>query len=412
MIPCIHTLLASRVFVVLACVISVAWLWRILPALFLLPRIPNLHDEKFDTASRNVLPPSLTVIVPACNEEASIAAALRVLLSSEYANLQVIAVNDRSTDATGAQMERVASEAIAQGRLRVLHIDALPEGWLGKPHAMAQAAQLAQSEWLLFTDADIFFAPDVLRRALACAVETQADHMVVYPTLILRRWDERGFLGFFQCFSVWAGRPWQIANPRAKRDFIGVGAFNLIRREVYEQLGGFAAMPMEVLEDMRLGYCVKQAGFAQRSAFGRDMVRVRWAEGALGVVHNLSKNMFAAFRYRVPLLLAACAGILLLCLTPVVALFAPGPARWAGGATFLAMALLHLRYWPQTRISPLNLYFFPFGSLLFAYTMLRSMTLILWRGGVLWRGTLYPLATLRKMANTQKPGSTAVQDLR
>ncbi len=398
MTHCIQTLLASRVFVFLACVISAAWLWRILPALFLLPRIPNLHEEKFNTASQQMTAPSLTVIVPACNEEQSIAAALRVLLASEYANLQIIAVNDRSTDSTGAQMELVASEAIARGRLRVLHIDALPQGWLGKPHAMAQAAQLAQSDWLLFTDADIFFAPDVLRRALACAVETRADHMVVYPTLILRRWDERGFLTFFQSFSVWAGRPWQIANPRAKRDFIGVGAFNLIRRTVYEQLGGFASMPMEVLEDMRLGYCVKQAGFAQRSAFGRDMVRVRWAEGALGVVHNLSKNMFAAFRYSVPLLLAACAAILLLCLTPVVALLVPGPARWAAMAVFLVMALLHLRYRPQTRLSPLHLYFFPIGTLLFAYTMLRSMALILWRGGVLWRGTLYPLATLRRAA--------------
>ena len=398
MTHCLYLLFASRAFTILACGISVAWLWRMVPALFLLPRIPDLHDEKFDAASRTMTAPSLTVIVPACNEEASIAAALRTLLASEYAHLQVIAVNDRSTDRTGAQMEAVAREPIAQGRLRVLHIGTLPQGWLGKPHAMAQAAQLVDTEWLLFTDADIFFAPDVLRRALACAVETQADHMVVYPTLILRRWDERGFLTFFQSFSVWAGRPWQIANPRAKRDFIGVGAFNLIRRPVYQQLGGFAAMPMEVLEDMRLGYLVKQAGFAQRSAFGRDMVRVRWAEGALGVVHNLSKNMFAAFRYRVPLLLAACAGILLLCLTPVVALFAPGPARWVGAATFLVMALLHLRYRPQTHLSPLHMYFFPVGALLFAYTMLRSMALILWRGGVLWRGTLYPLAVLRRAA--------------
>jgi cellulose synthase/poly-beta-1,6-N-acetylglucosamine synthase-like glycosyltransferase len=399
MMHCIHLLLTSRTFTAVACLLSALWLWRMIPALFLLSRIPDLHDARFDAASRQMAAPTLTVIVPACNEAASIAAALRALLACEYASLQIIAVNDRSTDATGAEMEAVASEPAAQGRLRVLHIDTLPEGWLGKPHAMMRAAQLASSEWLLFTDADIFFAPDVLRRALACAVQSHADHMVVYPTLILRRWDERGFLTFFQSFSVWAGRPWQIANSRAKRDFIGVGAFNLIRRDVYEKLGGFAAMPLEVLEDMRLGYSVKQAGFAQRAAFGRDMVRVRWAEGALGVVHNLSKNMFAAFRYCVPLLLAACAGILLLCLTPVAALLVPGPARWAATTVFTVMALLHLRYWPQTRLSPLHLYFFPMGALLFAYTMLRSMTLILWRGGVLWRGTLYPLAVLRRAAS-------------
>ncbi|HUZ04439.1 MAG TPA: glycosyltransferase, partial [Acidobacteriaceae bacterium] len=250
--------------------------------------------------------------------------------------------------------------------------------------------------WLLFTDADVVFAPDTFRRAIVYAQQSLADHVVLYPTMILRGFGEHMFLAFFQSFSVWAGRAWKIANPRAKRDFIGVGAFNLMRRSVYDALGGFEELRMEVLEDMRMGYRIKHAGYAQRVAFGKDLVRIRWAESAMGIVENLTKNLFAAFRFRTLPLLAACVGIALLCLTPYVALAVHGPARWAGAVTIVALVLLSLRYWPHTRISPLYLAFFPIGALMFLYTLLRSMILTLRRGGVLWRGTLYPLAELRR----------------
>ncbi len=388
----------THVFGAFVWLLAVAWLWRVLPALLYLPRIPDLHDEKYSAALSPVDTPSMTVIVPARNEAPAMEATLRALLACEYSALHVIAVDDRSTDATGKIMDAVAGLPEAVGKLTVLHVAELPAGWLGKPHALALAAQSAQTEWLLFTDGDVLFAPDIFRRAMNYAQESRADHLVVYPTMILKGWAEHGFLTFFQSLSVWAGRPWRIADARAKRDFIGVGAFNLIRRSVYEQLGGFEALGMEVLEDMRIGYKVKHAGYAQRVAFGRDMVRIRWAEGVLGMVNNLTKNMYSAFRFRTSLLLAACVGILLLCLTPVVALAIPSPARYAGVVTMVALLLLNLRYWKQTRLSPLNLIYFPIGALLLLYTMLRSLVLTYWRGGVLWRGTLYPLAELRRYA--------------
>ena len=137
-------------------------------------------------------------------------------------------------------------------------------------------------------------------------------------------------IGFFQSVSALAGRPWKIADPKATKDYIGVGAFNLIRRPVYEALGGYAELRMEVLEDMRLGFRAKREGYAQRVAFGKDLVRIRWAESAWGILNNLTKNLYSTFRFRTSLLLAACVGMLLMCLTPFVALFFPGAAQWAG----------------------------------------------------------------------------------
>ncbi len=387
------------VFAGFAWLIAAVWLWRVLPALRMLPHVPDLLNLKYAASNQtDSSTASVTVIVPAKDEALAIERCLRSLLESDIPNLQIIAVDDRSTDATGALMDRIADEPEAQNRLRVLHVRELPEGWLGKPHAMALAATGVISDWLLFTDADVIFASDAMRRAVAFATNSGADHFVLYPTLILHGWAERMLIAFFQSVSALAGRPWKIPDPKARRDYIGVGAFNLIRRPVYEALGGYTALRLEVLEDMRLGYLVKQAGYAQRVAFGKDLIRIRWAESAQGMLRNLTKNMYSAFRFRTGLVLGACAGMALLCLTPFAALAFFGPARWAGAATIIAMLLLNLRYWRQTNISPVYLALFPVATLLFLWTLLRSMILVLWRGGVLWRGTLYPLKELRRQA--------------
>ncbi len=388
-------------FAILAWAIAAAWLWRVVPALWMLPRVPNLLDRthtKKEPPGVEAALPSLTVIVPAKDEAAAVAHSLRSLLASDYPDFQIVAVDDRSTDATGKWMDEIAASPEAEGRLRVLHVKELPRGWLGKPHAMALAAEGSTTDWLLFTDADVIFDPGAIRLAIEFVTRSQGDHMVLYPTLILRGVAEKMLIGFFQSVSALAGRPWKIADPKATKDYIGVGAFNLIRRRVYDALGGYAELRMEVLEDMRLGFRVKREGHAQRVAFGKDLIRIRWAESAWGILNNLTKNLYSTFRFRTSLLLAACAGIVVLCLTPFVSLFISGPARWAGIVTLVALFLLNLRYRRLTDIPPVYLALFPIATLLFVGTLLRSMILVLWRGGVLWRGTLYPLKELRRQA--------------
>ncbi len=162
---------------------------------------------------------------------------------------------------------------------------------------MWTAAKQATGEWLLFTDADVLFKPDSLRRALAYAEAERADHVVLFPQMIMKRPGEYMMIAFFQTMFMFGHRPWKVADPSTD-DHMGVGAFNLVRRRVYEAVGTYEALRMEVLDDMKLGKVVKKAGFAQRNVFGGDLISIRWAHGAMGVVNNLTKNFFAVLSFQ------------------------------------------------------------------------------------------------------------------
>jgi glycosyltransferase involved in cell wall biosynthesis len=392
---------AAQVFTLLSWLLALAWLWQAAAAVRGMPTLPVLN--RHPAAPPPPLPPAqgphLTVIVPACNEEESIQATLRSLVASTGLRLQIFAVNDRSTDRTAARMDEVAAEVAAAGphRLQVLHVRELPAGWLGKPHAMALAAQQATAPWLLFTDGDVVFHPQALELALRDALAARADHLILVPTLILKTTAERAMLAAMQVLAQWTIRLWKVADPRA-RDFIGVGGFNLVRRAVYTQVGGFEALPMEVLDDLRFGWRVKRAGFAQRVVLGPGLIRIRWIEGALSVVRLVEKNGFAIYRFRVGLLLLACLGLALQVLLPLAALAAGGWALGAGLLTYGAIALVYAANRRVTQISPWHAVFFAPATAIVLFASLRSMILALIRRGVDWRGTRYPLDELRRHA--------------
>src|SRR5579864_4100997 len=281
-------------------ILALAWFSRIVDAALGMPSVADVSRPEWNRSS--VTPsgnPRVSIIVPARNEEAEIENALRSLLALDYENYEVIAVNDRSTDRTGEIMERVAGDLhpskIAEGGppsgniLRVLHHTDLPAGWMGKTHAMWTAADQASGDWLLFTDADVLFKPDSLRRALVYAEAESADHVVLFPRMIMKRPGEYMMIAFFQTMFMFGHRPWKVADPSTD-DHMGVGAFNLVRRRVYDAVGGYEALRMEVLDDMKLGKVVKKAGFAQRNVFGGNLISIRWAKGAMGIVNNLTKN--------------------------------------------------------------------------------------------------------------------------
>ncbi len=398
----------QRTLLCVSWLLAISWLWQVADRWLHRHAVPDLHDLPLPP-DQTTAAPHLTVIVPACNEQDAIEATLRSLLASRGLSLQILAVDDRSTDATGARMDAVAAEWAAQRSaasqtqsapqhtLELLRIRSLPPGWLGKPHALAIAAEHARADWILFTDGDIEFSPDALARAVAFAQREQADHMVMIPDWIAVSRAETALQGAMFALTGCGLRYWKIADPKA-RDFLGVGAFNLFRRKSYEALGGFASLRMEVLEDVRIGWRVKQEGMRQRIAWGQGMVRVRWANGAWGVVRNLEKNIFALFRFRLLPALAACAGLLLHTLLPLVAIVVGGSARPAGILTYLALAAAYLLQQRRTRVPAAYVLFFPLASVLFLVAMLRSISLTLARGGVLWRGTLYPLRELRAAA--------------
>ena len=375
-------------------ILALAWGSRILQAAIGVPGIADIAQAKWNLHPNPA--PRVSIVVPARNEAEHIEASLRCLLTLDYENYEVLAVNDRSTDATGELMDRVAASREAHGRLRVVHVAALPSGWLGKTHAMWSAGEQATGDWLLFTDADVMFQPSVLRRAMAYAEADHADHVVLFPRLLMHTPGEYMMIAFFQTLFTFGHRPWKVADPKAK-DHIGVGAFNLVRRSAYETVGSYRALRMEVVDDMKLGKVIKNAGFAQRNVFGQDLISIRWAKGALGVVDNLTKNFFAVLSFQWWRALLSAIGLLFLNLGPFVGIWlAHGWQRLPFAVALVSMFLLYLGMSRRSRIPSYYFVLHPIATLMFVYTLLRSTVITLWNGGVVWRGTKYPLEELRK----------------
>jgi glycosyltransferase involved in cell wall biosynthesis len=382
--------------------LAVIWLSRVIDTSLGVRTLVNITLPEWDrnpaTPSGN---PRVTIVVPARNEEASIRQALSQLLVLDYDNYEVIAVDDRSTDSTGEIMDDLATCGDGRPRrskteLRVVHITELPPGWMGKAHAMWSAAKKSTADWILFTDADVMFRPDCLRRAIAYAEAERADHLVLFPRTIMKHPGEKMMLAFFQLMFVFGHRPWKVADPKAK-DHIGVGAFNLVRRHVYEAVGTYEALRFEVVDDMKLGKVIKNAGFRQRNVLGEDLLELHWAQGALGVVRNLTKNFFAVMSFQAWRAIGFCVAAAFLNIVPFAGVFlAHG---WERIPYAVALACLFFLYFGMSLFSdvrPWYVLLHPLGTLLFIYTMLRSMFFALRNQGVEWRGTMYPLDELRR----------------
>jgi glycosyltransferase involved in cell wall biosynthesis len=392
--------------------LALIWLSRAIDAGRGVRTLADISQPEWDRTP-DTTKDGVAIVVPARNEESAIKQALQQLLGLDYSNYQVIAVDDRSTDRTGEIMDEVATAS--PDKLKVVHVSQLPPGWMGKTHAMWSAAKQASGgagsgvphvspplrdvgkpDWLLFTDADVMFRKDALRRAIAYAEAERADHLVVFPRIVMMRSSEKMMIAFFQLLFVFGHRPWKVADPKAK-DHMGVGAFNLVRRSAYEAVGTYEALRFEVVDDMKLGKVVKNAGLRQRVVFGDNLIEVRWAHGARGVVNNLTKNFFAVMSFQTWRALLACVGMAILNLMPFIAvLFAPGWSRIPYGVALASMFFLYAGIWRQGEIHPWYFFLHPVSTTLFIYTMLRSTFLTLWNGGVEWRGTKYPLNELRK----------------
>ena len=378
--------------------ILLAWLWldRLRDARRGMPTIADIAAPQWETLSAAQSFPRVAIIVPARNEQERVEQSLTSLLALDYPNYSIIAINDRSDDSTGPIMQRVAA-AHRGATLQLIHISELPAGWLGKPHAMWLAAQQAgDADWLLFTDADVGFRPDCLRRAIAYAEQERADHVVLFPSYETRSLGERMMLSGFWMLFVFGHRPWAVADPD-QPDFMGLGPFNLIRRRAYEQVGTFAALRLEVIEDMKLGKLVKQHRLAQRNVFGAGLLPWRWGKGAFGLARNLTKNMFALMEFRWAKAIGACVLLAMFGIGPFLGLaLAPGWARAPYALAVACLAVMYAGLGKRLRISPLYFVLHPVSTILLLYTMARSMAHVARHGGVVWRGTHYGLEELRK----------------
>ena len=219
--------------------------------------------------------------------------------------------------------------------------------------------------------------------------------------IALRDREVGGLLGavFIDAFILafnFLYRPWAARFPRSKA-FVGMGAFNLIRRDAYEKLGTHKALPMDVADDMVLGKLAKQAGVASMAQFGTGLVSVRWFEGWRGAVSSLEKNGFTGVHYNYALLFAATAASVLFNFMPYVWLFAAdGPARWFGAGAIGMNGLIHLGRFRYDRWSLAVFPLYPLGAAALLAAVWLSALSVLKNGGVRWRDTFYPLSELKR----------------
>src|SRR5258708_16030076 len=261
--------------------------------------------------------PRISLIFAARDEEEKLPAALATLVEIDYPNLEIIAVDDRSNDATGRVLEDFAA---AHLRFRVVHVAELPPGWLGKPHALQKAYEISTGDWLLFTDADVRFKRDVLRRAVTLASERKLDHLSLLCDIDVTGFWEKLLVTFFGFVFQVATDPYRVSNPHSYF-YVGIGAFQMVKRAAYEASGTHLRLAMEVLDDMKLGKIVKRSGFRSGVGIAQDSVAVRWHAGLGDLIRGCTKNFFAGMGYRLGGVILGIVGLFLVDVAPFLGLF-------------------------------------------------------------------------------------------
>jgi len=364
----------------------------LLGTLWVAPKMARIRPLRPDP--EDLQAPPVAVVIAARDEEQTIEPALRSLLDSLGPATEVVVVDDRSTDGT----PRILADLQAEyGRLRSVRIDTLPDGWLGKSHALARGAEAAgEVDWILFTDADVVFAPGAVESAVRYAADGGLDHLTGGPAIRTGSFTLAGMIAAFGVLFGLFTQPWRTPI-HGTRSAVGIGALNLVRRRPYLEAGGHSALRMCVIDDLGLGRMMKSAGGRSEFIYASALINIEWYPSLGSMMSGLVKNAFAGVDFRLTAVLGATAFIGLLLIAPFVLPWAPGVSPMARGLAAFA-ALLHLRAaWKAAERSGLPAAaaaFFPFGLTLFLITLWRSTLTALITRAVVWRGTSYPLKDL------------------
>ncbi|MBM7577506.1 glycosyltransferase [Jeotgalibacillus terrae] len=336
----------------------------------------------------------VSLIIPARNEEAHIEKSIRSQLNQTYSQIEWILINDRSSDETGKIMDKLSA---LDHRIRVIHIQTLPEGWLGKNYALHRGAQAASGNVYLFTDADVLYEPDMVAKAFHYMKRMKIDHLTVSPDLQSKSFLLKAFVAFFLFGFSYYKRPWTANRDRSKNG-MGIGAFNMITKSSYVRIGGHQAIRLRPDDDLQLGIHIKKKGFKQRMATAKTMLSVEWYPSLNEAFKGLEKNAFAGLHYSYLFTLFAMCGVFISQVLPFIAVFSPDPLT--ASMAWVTIAAIMAVYIPITR--RLTAYpvwhaaVFPVSAVLFIYAIFRAAALTALRGGISWRGTTYSIKELKK----------------
>ncbi len=391
-------LTALLVLAGLATLQSLAFLGLAVRATLKLPRLERLASP--DPACW----PTVSLLVPARDEAQGLEAALRSKLALDYPALQVVLIDDRSTDATGAIADRLAAE---DPRLLAVHVRELPEGWLGKVHALQRGLEQASGEWVLLSDADIHYAPDTLRRAIARCEARGIDFLCALPTFTGATPLVNVCLAAFAPLVLGAVQADWVEDPRSKSS-LGSGIFALARRSALEKSPGLEWLKLEVGDDVALGMMMKRSGAHCAVVGAQEHLSVQMYRDFGGVVRGTAKAACAVSRYRLLPQVLIPSMMIVVTLAPWLGV-AVGLAQ--GHALLLGVGALGAVAQVATSAVGSTLFRLPVWATLFApvgTTLLHGIIGVegaaaLVRGYIEWRGTRYPVAALRAASRYRFP---------
>jgi chlorobactene glucosyltransferase len=351
-------------------------------------------------------PITVSIILPARNEERNIRRCVTSLLEQETAEnerYEVLVVDDASTDGTARILQEIAREHPNRERLRVLRVEVLPAGWAGKPHALHTGVQQAHGDWLLFTDADTWHAPQALHAALTQAIANKTDLFSFGTAQVLPGFWEKVMMPMAY-LGISMNYPPKLVNDPASPVAIANGQYLLIRRSVYEALGGYARPELRgtLLDDLDLARLVKRQGYRLRIVDGRDLVQVRMYQGLGETWRGWRKNVFLGSRGGVAFVLLQLIGLPIMTIAPFLLplLLSRQKVRnalrlipkAAAGVALLELAPpLAYRLWENRELGVPCYYAFthPLAGALFAGILAQSTWRVLTGKGVDWRGRRY-----------------------
>jgi glycosyltransferase involved in cell wall biosynthesis len=344
--------------------------------------------------------PRVSIIVTARDEALTIEAALRAKLADDYPNVEFIVVDDRSTDGTSEILDRLAAE---DHRIVPVHITELPQGWLGKVHAMHRAQALATGEWILFSDADVHLAKGTLRAAVAHCEKHGLDHVAAFPEVWPSDPMLDASLSAMLRLLVMTARLWKLSDPDSTAT-IGGGSFNFVKKTMLEKIGGFDDAELDVLDDVLLGQRIKRAGGRQGAVHAVDFVGLHFYTSLGEMARGAEKNAFACHRYSIVRCVIATLFMLGIELAPFVAIAVGTEIGTMLGAASAMMRLATsfvLAKWLRRPI--VSVLLGPVGGIVLTLMQARASILALWRGEIVWRDTRYSLEELRRGARFEFP---------
>ncbi len=375
----------------IGCILCLVWLYTVIRVA---PVIRDRHLEKLaGTEAPEGGFPVLSVILSARDEEADIEQCLQSILNCGYPNLELIVLNDRSTDRTGEIIDQIAAQ---DSRVQPMHIQTLPDGWLGKSHALHKGAQRARGEYILFTDGDIIFYPGCFSRSVNFMRKNKVDHLGLFPG----GQECPALEGVFKSFFLFSYLLFiKVLEPiaRGKYSYFGMGAFNMVRRDAYEDIGGHSSFKMDVVDDLLLGRRIKESGYRQEVLYALESLSLYWHQGIGACIKGLEKNMFAIFEYSWGKALFAQFMIFGYFLSAYCGVFLfPDPVSYGFIGALILMHGLFAYYGRFYGVRWYHHVFLPMAILLDMYAMLHSCWKTWRQGGVYWRDTFYSLDTLKE----------------